>query len=720
VRRQLLVNGVIAALALGSLAVVWATRDAPTTSQLNARKSKLLPTWDRAAVTHLQLRRGGVLLELVRDASTGVEGDFRITKPWQERADIAAVSALLGSLELASPLRAADGVDRAQAGLNAPSLEITIKTADSTESLRLGGPAPAPAGARYVELTGGDRARVVIVSSGVVSELDVALDKLRDPRLLELGRSDIAKLTLEQSSGKVELVQRKPGTFFLQRAGGPELASSDATERVLTALSRLVTSQFVEVEQARSALGRDPASLRAVLVPTDTARAPISFSLGAACPNDAAQSLVLREERGRSPRAGCLAKDIAGALRASEAELVLDRPFAARVDEVEQLEVSAMPFGEKIKMRSAGFLNLVRKGSAFQLRSPAETEVALDAGNQRISAIVGARAERAAQSDLGPETGWVRLELSAGAGPTRPSELVRLGTPRRDGSLCMKRDADAVVLCVDSGAAEAFRTDATLLRSLTMLRFAASELKQLDIQTEELTERITRAEGGSYALQTPEGFAHDGSLVTEAVQTLGALQAERWVATAVAPAHGFDAPRLRARIELSSGAVHELIVGARAKDGFYARLAADPGVFVLSSTSVRALQAPLIDRALFPELGSELARLVLTRGAQSLTLERAGEAWRGGTTPARASELVEMLRSLRADFTVHLGPARPNEGLTRPGLSITFVAEGGKRDVLHIGARDTIDGAAIAYARLESVNATFALSSSTVTALQSF
>jgi hypothetical protein len=560
----------------------------------------------------------------------------------------------------------------------------------------------------------------VIVSAGVVSELDVALDKLREPRLLELGRSDIAKLVLEQSSGKVELLQRKRGIFSLQRAGALELASSEATERVLSALSRVVASQFVQPEQARSAIGQDPASLRVALEATDPAQAPISLSFGASCPGNAEQSLVLREERGRSPRAGCLATDIVQALRTSEAELVLDRPFAARVDEVEQLQISATPFGEKIKMRSPGFLDLVRKGSAFQLRSPAETEVALDAGNQRISALVRARAERAPASDLGPETGWVRLELSAGNGPTRPSELVRLGTPRHDGSLCMKRDADGVVLCVDRDAAEAFRTDATLLRSLIMLRFAASELKQLDIETRDLTERLERSEGGGYALQKPKGFQHDGGLVTEVVQALGALQAERWVATAVAPVHGFEAPRLRARIELRSGAVHELIVGARAKDGFYARLGADPAVFVLSSATLKALQEPLIDRALYPELGSDLATLVLTRGARSLTLERAGDAWRGGTTPERASELVETLSSLRADFTVHLGPARPNEGLTRPGFSITFVAKDGKRDVLRIGARDTIDGAAIAYARLDSVDATFALSSSTVTALQSF
>jgi hypothetical protein len=719
-RRQLIVNGVIAALALGSLGVVWATRDAPTSSELNARKNKLFATWDRDAVTQLLLRRGGVAMELLRDASSGVEGDFRITQPWQERADIAAVSTLLGSLELASQLRAADGVGRAQAGLNEPSLEITVKMASGAQTLRLGGAAPAPAGARYVELNGAGGARVVIVSAGVASELDMPLDKLRDPRLLELGRSDLAKLTLEQASGKVELLQQKPGTFYLQRASALELAGREASERILTALSRLVTSQFVAPAQARSEIAKDSAAQRVLLEPSDKAKPKLTLSFGGACPGRDEQSLVLREEAGRAPRAGCMAKDIVQALRASEAELVLDAPFAARVDEVAQLEISATPFGEKIKMRSPGFLDLVRKGNGFQLRSPAETEVALDAGNQRISAILRAPAQRSTPSELGPETGWVRVELIAGSGPTRPSELLRLGTPRGDGSLCLKREADAVVLCVDADAAKAFRTDATLLRSLAMLRFAASDLKQLDVETADLAQRLERSEDGSYSLKKPQGLAHDGGLVTDAVQSLGALTAERWVATAPAAVHGFDSPRLRARIELGSGAVHELIVGARTKDGFYARLAADAGVFVLARSTVAALQGPFIDRSLFPRLGAELASVMLTRGAHQVTLSKAGEAWSGTATPARAGELVETLAALRADFAVHLGPAKPSEGLSRPALSVTFVAKDGKRDVLRIGARDTIEGAAIAYARLDSVDATFAVASSTVNALQSF
>jgi hypothetical protein len=717
-RRQLIVNGVLAALALGSLGVVWATRNARTSSELEARQNKLISAWDRAAVTQLRLRRGGVELELGRDAGSEVAGDFRITKPWRERADIAAVSAFLGSLELASYLRVADGVDRTHAGLTKPALEISLKIADKEQLLRLGGPAPAPAGAHYLELVADGQSRVVTVSAGVVGELDLPLDKFREPRLLDLGRSELARLTLTQSTAKLELEQRQPGSFFVQRGGAGELANREATERILTALSRLVASQFVDPAQARAELAQDSASLGVVLQPTDPARAAIALSFGGACPGQTGQRLALREEPKQAARAGCIASDVVEALRVSEAELVLDTPFSARVDEVEQLEISAAPFGQKVKMRSPGFLDLVRKGGAFQLRSPAETEVALDAGNRRISEIL--RAHGARGTELGPETGWVRIELVAGGSPPRASELVRLGSPRSDGSLCLLREADRVVLCVDADAAEAFRTDASLLRSLSMLRFAASELKQLEIETQGLSERLLRAEDGSYTLQQPAGFVHDGGLVSDVVQSLGALQAERWVATAPAAVHGFDSPRLRSRIELTTGARHELIVGASTKDGYFARLGADEGVFVLPRSLVASLERPLIERSLFPRLDSELVRVELTSGARRAALERAGEGWQGASTPARAAELVETLSALRAEFTAHLGPARPHEGLARPALSVTFVAKSGQRDVLRVGARDTIEGMTVAYARLDSVDATFALASSTLSALQSF
>ena len=147
--RQLLVNGALLALALGTLGVVWATREAPTTAELTARKNKLLLDFKKQQVSRLVLSQDGRELQLEATAP----GEFRIVKPWPERADVATVSQLLGSLDLASTLRSAEDVTTAQAGLDPNALRIRVEMGAKTATLALGGPAPSPTGARYAEVT---------------------------------------------------------------------------------------------------------------------------------------------------------------------------------------------------------------------------------------------------------------------------------------------------------------------------------------------------------------------------------------------------------------------------------------------------------------------------------------------------------------------------------------------------------------------------------------
>jgi hypothetical protein len=114
-RRQLVVNGALLALALGTAGVVWVTREAPTTAQLASRKGKLLPTFDKEAVTRIVLSQERPRPGARAEPRPGQAGEFRIVKPWAERADVATVNQLLGSLDLASALRTADGVSPEQA-----------------------------------------------------------------------------------------------------------------------------------------------------------------------------------------------------------------------------------------------------------------------------------------------------------------------------------------------------------------------------------------------------------------------------------------------------------------------------------------------------------------------------------------------------------------------------------------------------------------------------
>jgi hypothetical protein len=728
-RRGLIVNGMLVVLALGTLGVVWATRDAPSSGELAARKNKLLGVWDKAQVSRIVLSRDGQQLELLRDASAGVEGDFRIVKPWQERADIATVNALLGSLDLATSLRSAEGVDRKQAGLTQPLLELSLKMSGKTHVLRLGGPAPAPTGARYLEATSGSEPpRVVLVSAGVIAELDVPLEKFREPRLVSFEQRDLTRLTITHAAGKVEIAQARPpadpsGTaLFVQRSAGRELCDRDSLLRILTALSRLVTPRFVEPAQAQASIDADPTSLRVKLELSAKAGPAITLGLGGVCPSAPEQKLVLKEALPGAPRAGCMPADIVEALRAVERDVVLETPFAARVDEVRSIHISSERHSREAGPRLTR-LDLARKDVGFTMSSPANAEVSLEAGNERIEAVVRARTTRPSLPVAGEDwqEGWVRVEVLS-QDDSLDSEEVRLGKVRPDGSRCMKRELDGVVLCVDSEAAKAFLPDATLLRGSTVTSFAAADVKQLSLESPTLQQSVVRNDDGSFTLQEPKGFVHDGALVTDVVQALGSLRAERWVAPSPSAEHGLERPRLRARVALTGASRgHELLVGAATSGGYFARLREDSGVFVLARSTVDALEAPLIDRSLSPVALEKLSRIELKQGARTIELVKKGNSFGSPDLPAaRAATLAETLGSLRADFTVHLGPERASEQLRPAKTTVTFTASSGERYLLRIGAKDTIAGANIVFARVDSVDATFALAPSTVAALQDF
>jgi hypothetical protein len=702
-RRQVLVNGGLLLLALGTLGVVWATRELPSTADLAARKDKLLPTFSKEAVSCIVLSQHGRELRL--DASQS--GDFLITKPWSERADIATVNQLLGSLDLASALRPADGVSDAQSGLAQGALRIRLEMGQISQTLTLGGPAPAPAGARYAEVESSGVTRRYVVSQGVATELDLPFDKFREPRLLEYGRNELSKLELSHGGAELELQRGEHGAFFMQLPGGKELASREAVERIFTALSRLSTEHFVELDEAQKALTNAP--LRVKLTLSDKSAAPVMLSFGT-CPGATDEALVLKQQAGKSGRAGCVPAELASALSVTPEEARLDGPFAARTDEVEELHIA----------RGSAKLDLARKDKAFVLRAPSHYEVALDAGNTRISGILSAKGQRPTTRNLHelglePAAGEASIQIAGADEAAHRSEQVQLGQPRSDGSVCLKRNADGVLLCFGADDARLFDPDATLLKGLTLFSFAPSQVASFSVEAPGLNETVRRNSEGGYALEQPKGFKHDGSLVADVVQTIGTLQAARWVAALDDASSGLKAPRLHVTVTLTDGAgLRQLDVGAPTSGGYFARASSDPGVFVLPRSVVDELSTPLVERALLPVPESELSQLQLESAGRSLTMTRSGERWDG---PLDADTLEAVL-ALKAERALHLGAPKPLEGFTKPSLIVRFTSKQGQQYRLLLGANDNLDDSAITYARLDGVDATFALSGRTATMLR--
>lgn len=700
-RRPLWVNGLIVALSLGSLGLLWATRDVPSTSELLQREHKLLPTFRRDEVSALQLSEGKQELLLERSTKPGESGEFRIVKPWPERADIGTLNQFLGALDLASALRPASDVDDARAGLGPDSARrIRLTMAGKPLQIELGAAAPAPSGARYAAALLDGKRRVYVVSQGVASELSVPFEKFREPRLFDYARSDLERIRIERGNARLELELAGAASFF-DSGQGRELASREVVERLQNGLSRLASEQLLEPEAARAALSGDV--VRCIVSLADHRAPKITLTFGPTCPAAPELALVLREEPGRSARAGCIPREVAAAFEVNADGARLFAPFSARVDEVEELKVV---MGDQK-------LDLARKDSGFVLRESSASEIPLEVGNARISLLLSVEGKRSPQASsalaLESPAGEIVIQLAGASDAAHREQRVTLGKARADGSICLRRQADQVVLCVDRETARALSADATTLKGLSLLSFAPSDLSELRLETPGLSQRLLRLSDGSYRLEQPKGFAHDGALVSAAVQTLGTLQAVRWVAAHEEPSFGLSAPRLRAVLGLSAGE-RELKVGAPSDDGYFARLSPDPGVFVLPRAAFEDLAQPLIDRSLCPFTKSELVGLEFRGPSGVQTLSRQGDTWQGtSVSGGRAAELADAVSALRAELAVHLGAPKPDEGLRKPRFELELRGKNGQRRRLSFGARAVLHDTEVVFARRDDVDATFAL-----------
>jgi Domain of unknown function (DUF4340) len=352
---------------------------------------------------------------------------------------------------------------------------------------------------------------------------------------------------------------------------------------------------------------------------------------------------------------------------------------------------------------------LLRKDAGFRLREGSERDVALDAGNTRLTEITQAAGERSpirdeAQLGLQPPAGLISIRV-AGSEAGTTEEVARIGHELEGGRVCAKRELDGTLLCFSSEAARAFEPDTTLLRGASVLAFAPSELASFSVNANGYQEIIVRRGDGSYELTAPKGYVHDGSLIADAVQTLGTLTASRWVALRDDPSFELERPRAELEVAFSNGgAARKLSIGARTPGGYFARLSPDPAVFVLSEAAYQDLVSPHIDRSLCPWAEDELASV-------ELKTSHGSGAIRGGVAsfPSHGSEIAETLKALRAERAAHFGDALPSEGLLAPKTTVTYTRKDGRSVQVSFGSCETMDDGKICYARRSDVNATFAV-----------
>lgn len=707
-------TAVLLGLCVAAGGYLFATRDSVTTGEQTERRSNLFKVFRRDALTRIAITRDGERYTLDRDAVRKDAGEidtWKITREKRsETADESLVDGLLSALELAFPERRIkkEEVDRARFGLDTPRLVIDLTMGALTSTLRVGGPAPKPEGSVYADVDG----EVVVVKSTRLAALDRPATAYTSRRLSPYLSTELSRLVLAPGGANPErtLVRQKDGKYRLDG----RLLDRFGFDKALAAFADLTLTESLSDEAAKKAQAGAPlVKVRLEPTPADgKPRTPATLVLGGRCPSDAHADDVVARREGDEPTAGCVAKGAADALGEGLGPEL--RAFTFREDEVE--EVSVVRGGTK--------LEIARKDKGFHQRLPVDRDLSLDEARAFVKALVVAKAEEVLPAggdppELASPAGEVKLTGVPLPEADPGGERIVIGTPRKDGRVPIKRDADGAVLIFTKEAADAFLPRATSLRPHRILDRKPEEVRRINVKgaTDDgaIDQTLVRSAEGAWSLESPKGLPLDATAATDIAEAVARLTAERWVADAAAGDEGFEKPLLTLDVTFAGAGPDSAVKIAFARPvvgGYLARRDGDPAVFVGSKALFATLTTLAVDRSVFQIDEQDAARITLTGkgGARTFAFEGGALVAKEGASPRDGERIREALGGLRAEAALHLGPARPAEGLAKPRLVIAVKGKTGKPDLrLQIGSADTYRNTAIFYARRDDLAATFVL-----------
>lgn len=712
--RSTWLNAGIAVLACASAVAVVATRNVASTKDSEGRAENLLPVFRAEEAQRVELSQKDRKISLLRSGTDAGAVVFSLVEPVRELADATAVDRLLSALASARTLRPVErGPALSAFGLDQPAVRIAVQTPKRSYHLALGGPAPTPTGARYVQVDSGEgAASLFVVTKSVADDLSVELDAFRLRSLVSVSEADVTRVAITSPTLNVAL-RRSTGMSFVLEGDPPRLADRETVRSLFFQLGRLSATEFLRTAEAEAAIGAARAHF---VLETKDSKVPLTFDAGGTCPGDSTQLVIIR----RSPdtQSGCAPRELEATLSLKANDFLDRHPFSLHTDEVEELDIAS---GQRKWA-------LLRKGSGFVLHEASETQVTLEAGNQRIQALLDAQGDPVenpvlSQLGLDPAASSVTLRSSAARAQDVVQQVVRVGHSP-SGELFVYREQDARVLRVPREHARAFALDSTLLYSRKLSEFGPSSFVSAELE-QSGRKQILRRQGPALRLEQPRGFEPDGVLSADLIQALGALTAERFVADRDDGTFGFAHSPLSVRFAFKKddGTQVERVLrfGSETALGVFATLDEGGPVFTLARSVQDACSVLLINRANFTASADALRAITLEARGRTLHLERQGERFApvpSDALPAdRVPDLLDAIADLRPEAGIHTGPAEPAEGFAKPTLTLRVTPRAGAEQTVTIGAGDAWRSTSVFYLRVSGIEATFVVAQSKVRAL---
>ncbi|HEX3774674.1 MAG TPA: DUF4340 domain-containing protein [Polyangiaceae bacterium] len=713
--RALVVNGSIALLGLGSLVAITITSNFATTKDAEGREQNLLPVFRVEDVKSLELSENGQQIRLEREAATdGGAASFLLTRPVKELADANSADKFLNGLASAKVLRpVADGTSQGALGLDKPSAQIVIHGEKLDYELDLGGAAPAPSGARYVAVRSkGAPPKIFLIGKSTAEDLSFELDAFRRRSIVSVGQSDVTRIGIQSANLDLSLVRGKGKTFFVGGAH-ERRADRDAVTSLFFQFERMSAHRFLTSAEARTALGGNPAHFS---LETKDPASSVRFDFGGSCPGDDSEAVVTRAAP--SAESACTSRELDATLALSHDAFVDEHAFSLHADEVEELDIAS---DGKTEFR------LVRKGTGFVLHAKTESDVALEAGNAKITDLLEARGTIVENPKLGelglePAKLTVALHSSAGREEDVSDEIVRVGNRTSAGDLYVYREADGVALQIPRDHARAFALDSTLLYARKLTEFGPSSFISAEIERRAGREVLSREDGGTLELTSPKGFGADAALSADVIQALGALEAERFVADQDDGSFGLSHASLRVhfafKTEQNPKLEHTLRFGDQTALGVYATLDESGPVFVLPRSVEETLDTLLINRSPISLDSASFASFTLASAGRSFRFARHGDHFEqtppGNFPSDKLPDLLEAISNLRPEAALHTGPPEAAEGLAKPILTLQITPKKAAPETMTFGAGDSFRDTSIFYLRISGVDATFVIAQNKV------
>lgn len=698
---------VVAAIAMVAV-VIW-DRGQVTTREAQKRHHSVLDAWRVDDVTRLVFTSSSGPDVTLTAEMDGVVRHWRLTVAGRDvAADEAAVSQLLVALDRAGYVRrAAD--DGADLGLSPPSSTLAVEMPPLSYRLELGGPAPAPEGARYLRVSGGGLGtEVYVVDDRVAKALAADASRYRRRQLNPFDPAALKAVALESRDANVkagfrlergEWGGRVAGDFVLD--GPPKIRVERRTfEGWLSILQRLEAARFLD-ETVQSP--------RATLTLTPAEGPPATLRIGGPCP--APEGTVKVQREGVEPATVCVAADLMARLLLDASEL--EDPFVLGTPPTDV--VSLVFEGPEVT------LDLARKGQGWHMRKPEDTTPDPDAVADLLQQLVEARGARVdiadgAAEDFGLAEPRGRLVVEglpaeAGGNDTR-REVIAVGTERDDG-IYLRREDDGTVLRVPLETGRAFLPRPSILRSLQIFDVAVTDIETMDLSCGK-PQQLRRQPSGTWILERPDdlGVRADVGQAVQYVDRLRRLKAMRWVAETPADVHALAEPWCRVTIGAGRSEPLTLRLGAETPDGYFAQREAGGPVFVVGRGMGNLARQWMFERTSLLVDVAEVARARVRRGDRTLEVTVDDGAWEA-EPPTLGPLLRDTLDDLIAEGAVTAGAPRPAQGLEDPQLTIElWRAHADEPIVLRIGRGDVWRDTSVFYARRDGVSATFAVAQS--------